>query len=121
MTKRIIRYERQVFIITWVRQLMSLIGSGLTNFALGFWVYQRTRSVTQFALVSLFTKLPGIVLSPITGALVDRWERRATKFLIVVKSKAMSGDKPLRVYAFFMSVTIHAYSYPILKLIYLLL
>ena len=40
------------------------------------WVYQRTGSVTQFALISLFTSLPGIVFSPIAGALVDRWDRR---------------------------------------------
>ncbi|MBH8567020.1 MFS transporter [Nostoc sp. CENA67] len=81
MAKRIITDKLQVFIITWLGQLISLIGSGLTGFALGLWVYQQTGSVTQFALVSLFTTSPGIILSPITGALVDRWERRATMLL----------------------------------------
>ncbi|MDF5707239.1 MAG: MFS transporter [Nostoc sp. S4] len=81
MVKPIITNKLQVFIITWFGQLISLVGSGLTGFALGLWVYQRTSSVTEFALVSLFTTLPGIVLSPITGALVDRWERRATMLL----------------------------------------
>lgn len=81
MSKPIIIDKFQVFIITWFGQLMSLIGSGLTGFALGLWVYERTGSITQFALVSLFTTLPGIVLSPLTGALVDRWERRATMLL----------------------------------------
>lgn len=32
--------------------------------------------MTQFALISLFTSLPGIVFSPIAGALVDRWDRQ---------------------------------------------
>src|SRR4028119_935556 len=67
-----------VFILIWFGQMVSLIGSGLTGFALGVWVYQRTGSVTQLALISLFTILPGIVISPIAGTLVDRWDRRWT-------------------------------------------
>lgn len=66
----------RVFLIVWLGQLVSLVGSGLTSFALGLWVYRHTGSVTQFALIGLFTVLPGIVLSPLAGALVDRWDRR---------------------------------------------
>jgi MFS transporter, DHA3 family, macrolide efflux protein len=66
----------RVFILIWFGQMVSLIGSGLTNFALGVWVYQQTGSVTQFALISLFTSLPTILISPVAGALVDRWPRR---------------------------------------------
>jgi DHA3 family macrolide efflux protein-like MFS transporter len=66
----------RIFIIVWLGQLVSLIGSGLTSFALGLWVYQRTGSVTQFAFTGLFTVLPNVVLSPLAGALVDRWDRR---------------------------------------------
>lgn len=64
------------FNIIWIGQLFSLLGSELTGFALGIWVYQNTGSVTQFALISFFTIIPGLVLSPIIGALVDRWDRR---------------------------------------------
>jgi hypothetical protein len=64
------------FLVIWFGQLVSLTGSGLTGFALGVWVFQSTGSVTQFALISLFTSLPGILFSPIAGALVDRWDRR---------------------------------------------
>jgi MFS family permease len=66
----------RIFIVVWSGQLVSLVGSGLTSFALGLWVYERTGSVTQFALIGLFTVLPGVVLSPLAGALVDRWDRR---------------------------------------------
>ena len=69
------------FFTIWFGQVISLTGSGLTGFALGVWVYQRTGSVTQFALISLFTSLPGIVMSPIAGALVDRWDRRTAMLL----------------------------------------
>ncbi|MBD2546039.1 MFS transporter [Planktothricoides sp. FACHB-1370] len=65
-----------VFLLVWFGQLISLIGSGMTNFALGVWVYQRTGSVTQFSLILLFGLLPSIVVSPIAGAIVDRWNRR---------------------------------------------
>ncbi len=66
----------RTWLVIWSGQLVSLVGSGLTGFALGVWVYRRTGSVTQFALISMFTTLPGIVFAPIAGALVDRWDRR---------------------------------------------
>jgi DHA3 family macrolide efflux protein-like MFS transporter len=53
-----------------------MVGSDMTEFALGVWVYQQTGSVTQFALISLFIYLPKILISPLAGALVDRWDRR---------------------------------------------
>jgi len=65
-----------IFYIVWLGQVVSLIGSGLTSFALGVWVFQRTGSVTQFALIGLFSVLPRILLSPLIGPLVDRWDRR---------------------------------------------
>ena len=66
----------RTFLIVWFGQLISLFGSQLTGFALGVWVYQNTGSVTQFSLISFFTMLPGLVISPIAGALVDRSDRR---------------------------------------------
>jgi DHA3 family macrolide efflux protein-like MFS transporter len=68
----------RVFGFIWFGQLVSLIGSGITSFALGIWVYEHTGSVTQYALVLLATALPNIVVSPFAGALVDRWDRRQT-------------------------------------------
>lgn len=64
----------------WLGQLVSLVGSGLSRFALGVWVYQRTGSVTDFTLITLCAFLPGILVAPFAGALVDRWDRRWTMF-----------------------------------------
>ena len=64
------------FGIVWIGQVISFIGSGISSFALGVWIYQKTGSVTQFALTSLFIVLPRVVLGPLAGALVDRWDRR---------------------------------------------
>ncbi len=66
------------FLVVWLGQAISLLGSGLTAFALGVWVLKETGSVTRYALISLSTVLPGIAIAPWAGALVDRWDRRAT-------------------------------------------
>ena len=65
-----------VFGIVWLGQLVSFIGSGMTSFALGVWVYQATGSITQFALISFSIVLPSVAFGPLAGALVDRWDRR---------------------------------------------
>jgi DHA3 family macrolide efflux protein-like MFS transporter len=66
----------RVFFIIWSGQLVSTIGSGLTSFVLGVWVYQETGSVTLFALNMLAFALPSLLVSPIAGVVVDRWDRR---------------------------------------------
>lgn len=66
----------RIFFLVLLGHLASLIASNLTGFALGVWVYQLTGSATQFALISFFTTLPGILSSPFAGALVDRFDRK---------------------------------------------
>lgn len=60
----------------WIGQILSLFGSGLTGFALGVWLYQRTGSASNFALVALCSALPQMLVSPLAGVLVDRYDRR---------------------------------------------
>lgn len=66
----------KTFLAVWLGQFVSLLGSGLTRFALGVWVYQETNSVTLFAMISVFAFLPGILVAPFAGVWVDRWDRR---------------------------------------------
>jgi len=66
----------RTFYIIWFGQLISLLGSGLTGFALGVYVYQETGSITSFAMSILAFTLPGVLFSPVAGALVDRFPRR---------------------------------------------
>ena len=68
----------RVFTAIWAGQLVSMVGSGLTGFALGVWVFQETQSVTLFSFILIATMLPGILLAPIAGVMVDRWDRRWT-------------------------------------------
>jgi MFS family permease len=66
----------RTFLIIWLGQLISLIGSGLTSFALAVWIFERTRQATPFAVTVLVGNLPRLLLSPVAGALADRWNRR---------------------------------------------
>jgi MFS family permease len=74
-TRKITKGMRTFFVI-WSGQLVSTIGSGLTGFALGVWIYQETGSVTLFAMNMLAFAVPNLLVSPFAGALVDRWDRR---------------------------------------------
>lgn len=75
----------QTFFIVWIGQVVSLLGSKLTEFALGFWIldqtYQEKGTITQFALTILFMYLPKVIISPIAGVLVDRWNRRSAMIM----------------------------------------
>ncbi|MBN2145788.1 MAG: MFS transporter [Anaerolineales bacterium] len=66
----------RTFLIIWIGQVISMLGSGLTGFALGVWIYDQTGQATPFALTVLFGNLPRLLLSPLAGSLADRWNRR---------------------------------------------
>lgn len=55
---------------------MSSIGSGLTSFGLGVYVFRQTGSAADMALVSLLAFLPTLFLSVPAGVLADRYDRR---------------------------------------------
>ncbi|MBI3160371.1 MAG: MFS transporter [Chloroflexi bacterium] len=66
----------RTFLIIAIGQMISVMGSGLTGYALGFWIYAETGNATPFALVALFSTLPRILLAPLAGVLADRYNRR---------------------------------------------
>jgi len=74
------RSGTRTFLTIWFGQLISLIGSGLTSFALGVYIYNRTGAATQLALSLVAASLPNLMLLPFAGALVDRWDRRRVLF-----------------------------------------
>ncbi|GAP15637.1 arabinose efflux permease [Longilinea arvoryzae] len=64
------------FSCIWASQFLSVFGSGLTRFGVIIWAYQQTGSATSLSLLSFFATLPYVLISPLAGALVDRWDRR---------------------------------------------
>src|SRR5829696_4120350 len=69
------KWARRFFTI-WSGQALSLFGSALVQFALIWWLTEKSGSATVLALATLVGMLPQIVLGPFAGALVDRWNRR---------------------------------------------
>ena len=69
-------HKMRAFLTIWVGQLVSLIGSQLTGFALGVWVYDQSKSVLLLALTQIALQAPFVLLSPLAGVLADRWNRR---------------------------------------------
>jgi predicted MFS family arabinose efflux permease len=67
---------------------MSLVGSALSSFALGVWLYQATGSAVKLGLVFACALIPTVLASPIAGPLVDRWGRR--RALLVSNCGAMA-------------------------------
>lgn len=86
------------FVLIWIGQVLSLLGSAMSVFALSLWAWEKTGQVTALSLVAFFGFAPMVVLSPLAGALVDRWDRKrmmmvsdagagvATLFLFVLHS-----------------------------------
>jgi DHA3 family macrolide efflux protein-like MFS transporter len=64
------------FFTIWTGQAFSLFGSSLVQFALIWWITQKTGSATILATATMVALLPQILLGPIAGALIDRWNRR---------------------------------------------
>lgn len=75
------------FLIIWVGELVSSIGSGMTAFALSIYVYQLTGSVTYVSLITLLAFMPTVLLSPLGGILADRYDRR----LLMICGDVFSG------------------------------
>jgi DHA3 family macrolide efflux protein-like MFS transporter len=64
------------FVVVFSGQVLSLFGSELVQFGLVWWLTQASGSARTLAVAALVGLLPPVVLGPVVGALVDRWDRR---------------------------------------------
>lgn len=69
------------FLLLWTGELVSSIGSGLTSFGLGVYIFGQTKSAASMALVTLLAFLPTLFLSVPAGVLADRYDRRLLMML----------------------------------------
>jgi len=87
------------FTVIWGGQFVSLLGTFMTRFALTIWAWQVTGEATALALTGLAFALPNILLYPVAGALVDRWNRK----LVMMLSDIASGIATLVIFLLFSS------------------
>ena len=64
------------FLVMFIGQVFSWIGSKLVQFALVWWLTESTGSASVLAFASIMAVIPEVFLSPIAGVMVDRWNRR---------------------------------------------
>lgn len=69
------------FLLLWLTQSLSALGSSMTGFALVLWSYQARGSALSTALLSVCSYAPYVVMSVFAGALSDRWNKKATMLL----------------------------------------
>ncbi len=75
------------FSVVWFGQVVSVLGTGMTQFALTIWAWQITGQATALALVGFCGFFPLVVMSPLAGALIDRWNRK----LVMILSDLAAG------------------------------
>ncbi|MDE7366243.1 MAG: MFS transporter [Lachnospiraceae bacterium] len=70
--------ELHSFLILWITQSLSSLGSSMTNFALVIWSYQEQGSALSTALLSVCSYAPYVIMSIFAGALSDKWNKKIT-------------------------------------------
>lgn len=66
----------RTFFLLWGGQTLSLLGTRLSGFILGIWVFEETGSVARFTLIAAIGLAGGLLISPFVGTLADRFDRR---------------------------------------------
>jgi MFS family permease len=68
------------FITIWIGQLISILGSEITDFAVTIWAWEITGKATPLSLILLFAKVPSIIAATFAGTIVDRYNRKFLMF-----------------------------------------
>lgn len=69
-------YNLRGYIILWIGQLVSLLGSSIVQFAIVWWITITTESEFMLAISFFLGFAPTVFLIPIAGVFVDRWSRK---------------------------------------------
>lgn len=69
------------FLVVWSGQFISFIGTGMTGFAVSFWIFQETGQASALTWALFFFFTPTILASPLAGAIVDRVDRKTIMIL----------------------------------------
>jgi MFS family permease len=64
------------FTVVWIGQIVSVLASGMTSFAMTIYMYQQTHSATAMGFVQVAYITPFLIMSPIAGVMVDRYNRK---------------------------------------------
>ena len=75
------------FLLLWAGEFISSIGGGLTSFGLGLYIFQKTGSAADMALLTFLGFVPCLLLTAPAGVLADKYDRR----LLMMIGDGLSG------------------------------
>ncbi|MDD5264111.1 MAG: MFS transporter [Candidatus Bipolaricaulis sp.] len=90
------------FTAIWAGQLVSLLGTGMTQFAMTIWAWQKTGQATALALAGVCAFAPVVLVSPLAGAIVDRTSRK----LLMILSDLAAGLGTLTILLLYLAGTL---------------
>jgi DHA3 family macrolide efflux protein-like MFS transporter len=64
------------FTIVWLGQIVSVLASSMSQFGLTIFMYQQTKSALAMGMMQVFFITPFLIISPIAGVMVDRYNRK---------------------------------------------
>ena len=64
------------FIVIWLGQIISVLASSMSQFALTIFMYEQTGSATALGLMQVFYFIPFLLISPVAGVMIDRHNRK---------------------------------------------
>ena len=70
--------EMRTFLLLWITQAFSGLGSSMTSYALVVWSYSQEGSALKTALLMVCSYAPYVIFSIFAGALSDRWDKKKT-------------------------------------------
>ena len=76
------------FVILWITQSLSQLGSAMTGFALTLWLYEKTGSALSTAALTICTYAPYVIMSILAGAVSDRLDKKKTMLVCDVLAAA---------------------------------
>ena len=69
-------FRKRDFRLLWSAQLVSTIGTALTDLAAGILIFRETQSAAAVGLMFVATAVPTLIVGLIAGVFVDRFDRR---------------------------------------------
>ena len=68
--------EMRSYLLLWVTQMISGLGSAMTGYALVIWSYTQEGSALKTAMLMVCTYAPYVLCSIFAGAISDRWDKK---------------------------------------------
>ncbi|MFX1278974.1 MAG: MFS transporter [Promethearchaeota archaeon] len=72
------KHTQQSYLFFWGGQLFSLLGSSIIQFVIVWWIAEGTKSPIMVSIAFFLGSLPMVIVPPIIGVFIDRWNRKLT-------------------------------------------